>query len=114
MSDNSSNRAPLVAIIGIFALFALFLGVIYFVYLPRHTGAFTDDGIHNAKQRKDNLKALRDKEAAQARDYAWVDQKAGVVRLPLERAMELTLREAAAKQQIRTIRDLPESPSAKP
>ena len=36
-----------------------------------------------------------------------VDQKAGVVQLPIERAMELTAKDLASKQQVRQIRDLP-------
>jgi hypothetical protein len=39
--------------------------------------------------RKESLLALREKQAKQAASYAWVDQKAGVVQLPIDRAMEL-------------------------
>jgi hypothetical protein len=91
MSESPSNRAPLISIGAIFVLFALFLGLVYYLYLPRHTGAFTDDGIHTAAQRAKNLAELRTKQANQAASYAWVDQKAGVVQLPLDRAMELTV-----------------------
>lgn len=97
MSDPYSRRAPLVSILAIFALFALFLLVAYYVYAPRQTGAFTDDGIHTAAQRAKNLAELRAKQAGQAATYAWVDQKAGVVQLPLDRAMELTVQQYAAK-----------------
>ena len=54
------------------------------------TGAFNDDGIHTAAQREKNLAELRKKQAEQATTYGWVDQKAGVVRLPIDRAIELT------------------------
>ncbi len=37
----------------------------------------------------DDLKALRAAEDAQLNGYAWVDRQAGVVRIPIERAMEL-------------------------
>ncbi len=97
MSESTSHRAPLISVLGIFILFALFLGLVYYLYLPRHTGAFTDDGIHTATQRKKNLADLRAKEAKQLGSYAWVDQKAGVVQLPLERAMELTLQQHAKR-----------------
>jgi len=97
MSDHSSPRAPLVSILAIFFLFALFLLVVYYVYVPRQTGAFTDDGIHTAALRKKNLAELRAKQTAQAASYAWVDQKAGIVQLPLDRAMELTVQKYAAK-----------------
>lgn len=84
-------RAPLVGVLGVFALFALFLVVLYYVYVPRQTGAFTEDGIRTGAQRTEMLVELRKKEAAQLTSYAWIDQQAGAVQLPLDRAMELTL-----------------------
>ena len=98
MSETNSNRASLVSIIAIFVLFGLFLAVVYYVYVPRQTGAFAGDGIRTAQQRQKTLADLHAKEAAQAKSYGWVDQKAGVVRLPLDRAMELTLQKYTAKQ----------------
>jgi hypothetical protein len=35
------------------------------------------------------------KEQAAAKSYSWVEQKTGHVRLPIERAIELTVREHA-------------------
>jgi hypothetical protein len=98
MSDSSSNRAPLVAVLAIFALFALFLAVVYYVYVPRQTGTFAGDGIHTDAQRKENLAKLREKEHKQATSYGWVDQKTGVVQLPLDRAQELTLQRFSKQQ----------------
>lgn len=97
MSESTSNRAPLISVLGIFVLFALFLGLVYFLYLPRHTGEFTGDGIRTAEQRKKNLADLRAKQSAQLSSYGWVDQQAGVVQLPLDRAMELTLQHYAKR-----------------
>jgi hypothetical protein len=37
----------------------------------------------------DDIKALRREENKLLEHYAWVDQKAGVVRIPIERAMEV-------------------------
>ena len=45
------------------------------------------------------LRALRADEQAKLTHYQWVDQKKGVLRVPLERAMELTLAEWAARPQ---------------
>lgn len=103
MSDASAKsvpapRAPLVSILAVFFLFALFVFAVWWLFLPRHTGPFPDDGIHNAEQRKQNLAELRAKHEAQATSYAWVDQKAGIVQLPLARAEELTLQKYAKKQ----------------
>jgi hypothetical protein len=46
------------------------------------------------------LASLRERQAKQAASYAWVDQKAGVVQLPIARAMELTLQEFGAKNNL--------------
>ncbi len=40
-------------------------------------------------QAREDLKALRAAEDALLNSYGWVDAKAGVVRIPIERAMEL-------------------------
>lgn len=99
MSDLSSHRrASLVSVLAIFVLFALFLGVAYYLYVPGKSGAFTGNGIINNEQRLNNLAELRAKEAQTATSYGWVDQQAGVVQLPLERARELTLQQYAKKK----------------
>jgi len=43
------------------------------------------------------LKALRDHEKSEAGSYGWIDQKAGVVRLPIDRAIDLTVEEYGKK-----------------
>lgn len=50
-----------------------------------------------AEGRAKALAELRQKELAQATTYGWVDQSKGVVRLPLDRAMELTVRDLSRK-----------------
>jgi hypothetical protein len=48
--------------------------------------------------RKQALTELREKQAKQAASYAWVDQKAGVIQLPIERAMQLTAEQYGSKK----------------
>ena len=98
MSDQPSRSAPLVTILTVLAGFALFAAVVYYIYLPHQTGPFTGDGIRTAEQRKKNLADLQAKQSKQAASYGWVDQKAGVVQLPLDVAMELTVQKYAAKK----------------
>ena len=97
MSEPSTNRSSLVSVLAIFALFALFIVVAYYIYVPGKTGAYDGDGIHTVEQRQKNLAELQAKEAQQAKSYGWVDEKAGVVQLPLDRAAELTLQHYTAK-----------------
>lgn len=98
MSDQPDRSAPLVTILTVLAGFALFAVVVYFAYLPRSTGPFSGDGIHTPEFRKQNLAELRAKQAKQAASYAWVDQKKGLVQLPLDVAMELTVEKYAARK----------------
>jgi len=44
-----------------------------------------------------DLPALRAKEQAKLAKYQWVDRKAGIVRIPVDRAAELVLQEAKAR-----------------
>lgn len=44
------------------------------------------------------LAELREKQAKQAASYAWIDQKAGVIQLPIERAMQLTAAQYGSKK----------------
>jgi hypothetical protein len=94
--------------------------VIRYFYHPTTTAAFnaTPENMGkdlewkaSAESRRKTLKEVRDAEGQKASGYAWIDQKAGVVQLPINRAMELTLRDLAAKQQVRQIRDLPADPA---
>lgn len=113
MSDLPATPARPVSmftIVFLFAVFAAFLLVIRYLYHPATASAFNaaPDNISkdlawraNAANRRETLKELHEKEAKQSASYGWVDQKAGVVQLPIERAMELTARDLAAKQPSR-------------
>jgi hypothetical protein len=48
--------------------------------------------------RRKALSELREKQGAQLNGYHWIDQKAGTVQLPIERAMELTVQQYGAKK----------------
>ena len=51
---------------------------------------------------REDLAALRAREDQTLRSYGWVDRNAGVVRIPIDRAMELTLqRGLPARQETR-------------
>ena len=71
---------------------ALLLVVVVYVY-GKHRPAALGDGVRTAGQRMENLQKLHDNEQKLASGYSWVDQGKGVVRLPLSRAVELTVEE---------------------
>src|SRR5262245_61965452 len=84
-----SFTTTLLAVIGGFAIFVVILLV---AYLP-NKAAPAGDGVKTPEQRKAALAELHGKEHTTATTYAWVDKDKGVVRIPLDRAIELTIQE---------------------
>ncbi|MBM3851847.1 MAG: hypothetical protein FJ399_01685 [Verrucomicrobia bacterium] len=110
MSDRPIAPARPVSIFTIallFAVFAAFLAVVRYLYHPVPVTAYNAEPESlpkdlqwraTAKARREALAELKGKEQQQAAAYAWIDQNAGVVQLPIERAMELTVRQYAEKK----------------
>ena len=110
MSDSSNTPArpvSLLTILFLLAIFASFLLVIRWFYHPVTTPAFVGTAENLSKDaewrgsrdsRRKVLQEIRATEAKKASGYAWVDQSAGVVQLPIERAMELTVESYRAKK----------------
>lgn len=79
-----SNALVVLATLGIMAVLVL--------VMIHHTRP-VDVNAERVALRTKNLAELRAADAAGLSQYGWVDQAKGVVRLPLERALELTVRE---------------------
>lgn len=101
MSDSSHfsfpHRTPVFTTLIVLACFALFGWLALKVYAPR---AYTVDRVEGVKipaERKALLVEHRAKEQAEATTYGWVDQPAGVVRLPIDQAIRLTAAAHAKK-----------------
>jgi len=116
MSDTPARPVSLVTIVILFAVFAAFLLVIRYFYHPASVAAFVAPAENLPKElqwradresRQKTLRELQAEDAKKAASYAWLDRQAGVVQLPLARAMELTARELAARQPAKPPRDLP-------
>jgi len=86
--------ATLAAIIGGFAIFLL---ILFIAYLPQKPEKIPE-GSKTPAERALILADMRAKEKSSATTYGWVDQSKGVVRLPTDRAIELTIRELNAKK----------------
>jgi hypothetical protein len=102
MSDSDSNfsfphRTPVFTTIVVLACFALFGWLARKVYSPHAYTVDKVEGVKTPAERKTLLLEHRAKELAESTTYGWVDKKAGVVRLPIERAIELTVSERAKK-----------------
>ena len=93
MSENaSSSRTPWLTILAVLGGFAIFIFIVNLAYVPKQPAPL-GDGVRTPEQRYAILSELRAKEKQAATTYDWVDQPKGIVRLPIERAAELTIQE---------------------
>ena len=92
------SRAPLSTWLGVVLLLVLFGVIVLAVIGPAPRG--DDYEQKRAKDRAEKLKTLREADAKELTTYGWIDKNKGVVRLPIERAMELTVAELRAKPPV--------------
>ena len=81
----------------VLAAFALFSWLAYRYYVPHASEVTPVAGVLTPAERTALLAEHRTKEASASTSYGWVDQKTGAVRLPIDRAIELTVKEHAKK-----------------
>jgi hypothetical protein len=102
MSDPSSNfsfphRTPVFTTVIVLVCFAVFGWLAVKFYAPHADTVGKIEGVKTPAERRALLEDHRKREHDESTSYGWVDQKAGVVRLPFDRAVELTVREHAKK-----------------
>lgn len=90
------HRTPVFTTLLVVLCFAAFGWLAYRIYVPRAHPEVRVEGVRTPAERKALLVEQQQKERAAAASYGWVDQKAGVVRLPIDRAMALTAQEVSA------------------
>ena len=90
------SRAPLSTWFGIVLLFALFAVIVLAVIGPAPRGSDYEE--KEAKKRAELLKTSREEATKALTTYGWIDKNKGVARIPIERAMELTVVELAQKK----------------
>jgi hypothetical protein len=92
------SRASLSTWFGIVLLFALFGVIVLAVIGPAPRGS--DYEQTRAKKRAELLKTSREEAAKALTTYGWIDKNKGVARIPIERAMELTVAELAPQKPV--------------
>jgi hypothetical protein len=106
-SNPSNGSVSWVSVAAVFGCFALFLLIIWLAYLPHREKtdeadlsrvSADDQWQYSPDGRAEKLKDLRAHEQTELTTYGWIDEKAGVVRLPIDRAMELTVQSLQAKK----------------
>ena len=92
----SQSSAPFSTWVGVVLLFVLFGAIVVAVIGPGPRGDTYEQMRAEARTKK--LKDARDEESKALTRYAWVDKNKGTVRLPIDRAMELTVADLANKK----------------
>jgi hypothetical protein len=92
----AQSPAPFSTWVGVVLLFALFGVIVVAVIGPAPRGDSYEQMRAEARTKK--LKDARDEEAKALTGYAWIDKNKGTVRLPIDRAMELTAADLANKK----------------
>jgi hypothetical protein len=95
----AQSRAPLSTWLGIVLLFALFGAIVLAIVGPSPRGSDYEEA--RARKRIENLKTLREEADKALTTYGWVDKSKGVARIPIERAMELTVADLAKQKPMR-------------
>ena len=90
------GRTPLSAWFGIVLLFALFGVIVLAIIGPAPRGSDYEEA--RAKKRVENLKTVREEADKALTTYGWIDKSKGLARIPIERAMELTVAELAKQK----------------
>ena len=101
MSDSANfsfpHRTPVFTTVVVLVCFAVFGWLATKIYAPHASTVDKVEGVKTPADRKALLIDHRAKEHTEATSYGWIDQKAGIVRLPIDRAIELTVRDQAKK-----------------
>ena len=90
------SPAPLSTWLGVVLLFALFGVIVLAIIGPWPRGSDYEET--RAKKRMENLKTSREDADKALNTYAWIDKNKGVVRIPISRAMELTIAQLAQQK----------------
>jgi len=90
------SRAPFSTWLAIVCLFFLFGLIVLAIIGP--SPRTSDYEETRAKKRMEKLKALHEEMQKDLTTYAWVDKNKGLARIPIDRAMELTVSDLAQKK----------------
>ena len=95
-TEQIQSPAPFSSWVGVVLLFALFWVIVVAVVGPAPRGDTYEKTRADGRMKK--LQDLRDEDSKALSGYSWIDKNKGTVRLPIERAMELTIAELANKK----------------
>jgi hypothetical protein len=80
----------MLAALGFIGIFLIFVVILYVGYVPDRSQ--TIDGAYRAA-RKAGIDEVRSRQRELVSTYGWVDRENGIVRIPVDRAMDLVVTE---------------------
>src|SRR5690242_17635073 len=92
----TQSPAPFSTWFGVVLLMFLFGAIAVAIVGPAPRGDTYEQ--QRAQNREKKLKDLRDEDAKALTSYSWIDKNKGSVRIPIERAMQLTVADLASKK----------------
>ena len=98
MSQTESSKVNrLLSLTGIFCAILIFAVILYVAYLPARPSK-VDQKVH--EERKQKADETRAAGLAKIKGYEVIDQEAGIVRIPIEAAMESTVLRYTASEDL--------------
>ena len=98
MSDAAPKSGFLLTAAAVVSGFIIFVVILVIAYLPNQAAPIPQ-GTKTPEERAALLRDLRARETEAATTYGWVDQPKGIVRVPIERAMQLTIEDLNHNQK---------------
>lgn len=95
-TTKTEGKSALLTVLAVIGCFAIFLLILFIAYLPNRPEDIPH-GSFSPEERKIKLNELRANEQKLATSYGWVDQSKGVVQIPIEEAMRLTVQDLQKK-----------------
>jgi hypothetical protein len=96
LREVAQARTPFSTWLGVVLLFFMFGMIVLAVIGPSHRGSVYEE--KRAANRQTKLQAQREQDAAALTTYGWIDKNKGSVRIPIDRAMELTRTDLGRKK----------------
>jgi hypothetical protein len=92
--ESPSGRQVMLSALGFIGAFLLFVLILYVSYVPDRSPT-VDHSYREA--RKAGIEEVRIRQLDLISTYGWIDREMGVVRVPVDRAMELVVNELGAE-----------------
>ena len=91
-----TTRQRTLLVLGILGAIFLFAIILLIAYLPARPMPVDQLQI---EERRATLAEVEGEQHRRAHTYGWIDEPKGIVRIPIERAVELTVRELSENQE---------------